>query len=109
MSDNLGLAQLSDHLLIVAVVIYSLAMLAYAGDFAYGRRVKAASAAGKAARPVPELAGVRAGSGAGTPETPATLRRGDAGHDRGRRRRRRRWCSRRPRIRARTAGSGWDR
>ncbi len=71
MSDNLGLAQLSDHLLIVAVVIYSLAMLAYAGDFAYGRRVKAASAAGKAARPVPELAGVGAGSGAGTPETPA--------------------------------------
>jgi len=46
-------------------------MLAYAGDFAYGRRVKAASAAGKAARPVPELAGVGAGSGAGTPETPA--------------------------------------
>ena len=38
MSDNLGLAQLSDHLLIAAVVIYSLAMLAYAGDFAYGRR-----------------------------------------------------------------------
>ena len=106
MSDNLGLAQLSDHLLIVAVVIYSLAMLAYAGDFAYGRRVKAASAAGKAARPVPELAGVRAGSGAGTP--------GHAGHCRrrrphGRRRRRRRWCPRRPRIRARTAGSGWDR
>ena len=72
MSDNLGLAQLSDHLLIIAVVIYSLAMLAYAGDFAYGRRVKAASAARKAARPVPELAGVGAGSGAGTPDTPGT-------------------------------------
>ena len=72
MSDNLGLAQLSDDLLIVAVVIYSLAMLAYAGDFAYGRRVKVAGAAGKAARPVPELAGVGAGSGAGTPGTPAT-------------------------------------
>ena len=32
MSDNLGLAHLSDHLLIISVVIYSLAMLAYAGD-----------------------------------------------------------------------------
>ncbi len=72
MSDNLGLAQLSDHLLIIAVVIYSLAMLAYAGEFAYGRRVKAATAAGKTAHPVPELAGVGAGSGAGTPETPET-------------------------------------
>ena len=106
MSDNLGLAQLSDHLLIVAVVIYSLAMLAYAGDFAYGRRVKAASAAGKAARPVPELAGVGAGSGAGTPETPETPETPATPE---RRRRRRRWCPRRPRIRARTAGSGWDR
>jgi cytochrome c-type biogenesis protein CcsB len=72
MSDNLGLAQLSDHLLIIAVVIYSLAMLAYAGDFAYGRRVKTASAAGEAARPVPELAGVGASGGAATPETPET-------------------------------------
>jgi cytochrome c-type biogenesis protein CcsB len=70
MSDNLGLAQLSDHLLIVAVVVYSLAMLAYAGDFAYGRHVKAAGAAGKAARPVPELAGVGASGGAATPGTP---------------------------------------
>ena len=70
MSDNLGLAQLSDHLLIISVVIYSLAMLAYAGDFAYGRRVRTASAAGKTARPVPELAGVGAPSGAATPETP---------------------------------------
>src|ERR1022692_3324417 len=70
MSDNLGLAQLSDHLLIIAVVVYSLAMLAYAGDFAYGRRVKTASAAGEAARPVPELAGVGASGGAATPETP---------------------------------------
>jgi len=66
-SDNLGLAQLSDHLLIVAVVIYSLAMLAYAGDFAYGRRARGAASA-KTARPVPELAGVGAGSSGGTPE-----------------------------------------
>ena len=70
MSDNLGLAQLSDHLLITAVVIYSLAMLAYAGDFAYGRRVKPAASA-KTSRPVAELAGVGGGSGAASAEPPA--------------------------------------
>ena len=70
MSDNLGLAQLSDHLLITAVVIYSLAMLAYAGDFAYGRRVKPAASA-KTSRPVAALAGVRAGSAAASAEPPA--------------------------------------
>jgi cytochrome c-type biogenesis protein CcsB len=58
-SDNLGLAQLSDHLLIIAVVIYSLAMLAYAGDFAYGRHGQAAAKA-RAPRPVRALAGVGA-------------------------------------------------
>ena len=69
MGDNLGLAQLSDHLLIVAVVVYSLAMLAYAGDFAYGRRVKAPAAGTRSPKAVPALAGVGAGSadaGAGT-------------------------------------------
>jgi cytochrome c-type biogenesis protein CcsB len=70
MSDNVGLAQLSDHLLITAVVIYSLAMLAYAGDFAYGRRVRPAASA-KTSRPVAELAGVGAGSGAASAEPPA--------------------------------------
>lgn len=35
---NLGLAQLSDHFLLSTVFLYALAMLAYAGDFAYGRR-----------------------------------------------------------------------
>ena len=72
MSDNLGLAQLSDHLLIVAVVIYSLAMLAYAGDFAYGRRAKATASA-KTARPVPELAGVGVSGTASTPEPPPAV------------------------------------
>jgi ABC-type transport system involved in cytochrome c biogenesis permease subunit len=71
-SDNLGLAQLSDHLLIVAVVIYSLAMLAYAGDFAYGRRAKATASA-ETARPVPELAGVGVSGTASTPEPPSAV------------------------------------
>ena len=58
MSVNTGLSTVSDHLLMVAVVIYSLALLAYAGDFAYGRRVRAA--AKPVAQPVAELAGVGA-------------------------------------------------
>jgi cytochrome c-type biogenesis protein CcsB len=72
-ADNLGLAQVSDHLLIVAVVIYSLAMLAYAGDFAYGRRGKTA-ARPREPRAVAELAGVGArGAGAGTAEPGAAV------------------------------------
>ena len=37
MSVNFGLAQLSNHFLICTVLLYSLALLAYAGDFAFGR------------------------------------------------------------------------
>ena len=37
MPVNLGLAQLSNNFLICTVVLYSLALLAYAGDFAFGR------------------------------------------------------------------------
>jgi len=36
-SVNIGLAQLSDHFLLATVVLYALGMLAFAGDFAYGR------------------------------------------------------------------------
>jgi cytochrome c-type biogenesis protein CcsB len=35
---NIGLAQLSDHFLLATVFFYALAVLAFAGDFAYGRR-----------------------------------------------------------------------
>ena len=95
MSDNLGLAQLSDHLLIVAVVVYSLAMLAYAGDFAYGRRVKAAGAA--RARPL------RWPGGGRVAEPPRR------GHRKGRNSRRRPSLRRRRRIRRRATRGGWDR
>ena len=37
MPVNVGLAQLSDHFLLSTVFLYAFAMLAYAGDFAYGR------------------------------------------------------------------------
>jgi cytochrome c-type biogenesis protein CcsB len=67
MSVNTGLSAVSDHLLMVAVVIYSLALLAYAGDFAYGRRARAA--AKPVAEPVSELASVGA---RGTDEPAAT-------------------------------------
>ena len=75
MSVNTGLSAVSDHVLMVAVVIYSLAMLAYAGDFAYGRRVRAA--AKPVARPVSELAGVGA-RGADDPAAAGTNEAGDS-------------------------------
>jgi cytochrome c-type biogenesis protein CcsB len=78
---NLALAQLSDHFLLATVFLYALAMLAYAGDFAYGRRpvraeaevtaaspervtVGAAAVAAAAAAP-PAAGGPAAGTGAG--------------------------------------------
>ena len=72
MSDNLGLAQLSDHLLIVAVVIYSLAMLAYAGDFAYGRRAKATSITRRPPVPFPNWP-ASASAGPPAPRNPSAV------------------------------------
>jgi len=73
MSTNLGFAQASNDFLIAALLIYSLAVLAFAGDYAFGRPRRTAAA--KAAAPaVAELATVGAGtvgggpaSGTGTP------------------------------------------
>jgi cytochrome c-type biogenesis protein CcsB len=44
-SVNLGLAQVSGDFLVAAIVIYSLAVLGFAGDFAFGRPRRAAAAA----------------------------------------------------------------
>jgi hypothetical protein len=64
MPVNTGLADVSNDFLLAAVVIYALAMLAFACDFAFGKRpVKAAAAAR-----VPALVGAAAGSG----ESPAS-------------------------------------
>jgi cytochrome c-type biogenesis protein CcsB len=84
MPVNVGLAQLSDHFLLATVFFYALAVLAYAGDFAFGRRgepraVKAVPA--EQAALVAEEAKVAVGAGiaaqaaAAAPETaaPATL------------------------------------
>jgi cytochrome c-type biogenesis protein CcsB len=57
-SINLGLAQVSSDFLVAAIVIYSLAVLAFAGDFAFGRpRRRAASAGAVAAAAVVAEAG----------------------------------------------------
>jgi cytochrome c-type biogenesis protein CcsB len=60
MPVNSGLAQLSEDLLLFTIVVYALAMLAYACDFAFGRQRAKESAPAKA----PEL--VAAGAVAGT-------------------------------------------
>jgi cytochrome c-type biogenesis protein CcsB len=61
---NTGLADLSNVTLVFAIVLYAVAMLAYACDFAFGKRQAAAAAP---ARPEPALVatGVRSGAGAG--------------------------------------------
>ena len=74
---NLGLAQLSDHFLLATVFFYALAVLAFAGDFAYGRR-PAPPVAGKQAdaEMAAERAPVAVGAGAAAqaaPDAPAHL------------------------------------
>jgi cytochrome c-type biogenesis protein CcsB len=46
---NIGLAQLSDHFLLFTVFLYALGMLAFAGDFAYGRGARRPAAPAKTA------------------------------------------------------------
>jgi cytochrome c-type biogenesis protein CcsB len=53
---NVGLAQLSDHFLLATVFFYALAVLAYAGDFAFGRRGAPRTAGTEQATPVAEQA-----------------------------------------------------
>jgi cytochrome c-type biogenesis protein CcsB len=64
---NTGLADISNDFLLAAVVIYALAMLAYACDFAYGRKKLPAV---RAAR-VPALVGAGAAEASAASATPA--------------------------------------
>ena len=66
MSVNLGLAQVSGDFLVAAIVIYSLAVIGFAGDFAFGRprRAKAAGAAVATGERAAQLATVGAAQGA---------------------------------------------
>ena len=79
MSVNLGFAQASNDFLIAALLIYSVAVLAFAGDYAFGRpRRAAAKAAAPAAAPaVAELATV----GAGAPAVSSVAEPATAGPD----------------------------
>ena len=84
MPVNTGLATVSNDLLLTAVVIYALAMLAYACDFAFGKKKAPAAraavrvpvlvgaelaetGAGQAAPPAAEAAAVTSGGEAGPP------------------------------------------
>ena len=68
MPDNQGLSHLSDHFLIVAVVLYSLAVIAFAADFAFGRRSPVVSRAGAGVR---HRVPAAVGAGAGAPDSAA--------------------------------------
>jgi cytochrome c-type biogenesis protein CcsB len=63
-SVNLGFAQASSDFLIAALLIYSLAVLAFAGDYAFGRPRRTAVA--KAAPATAQLAAVGAGAASGS-------------------------------------------
>jgi cytochrome c-type biogenesis protein CcsB len=84
MSVNLGFAHASNDFLIAALLIYSLAVLAFAGDYAFGRPRRAVA---KAANPteVAQLAAVGAATAGGaTAETSgATSARPSAGATQG--------------------------
>jgi cytochrome c-type biogenesis protein CcsB len=67
MPVNTGLASVSNDFLVFAVVVYAFAMLAYACDFAFGKRpVKAAAVK------VPALVGAGAGAGAASAASAAS-------------------------------------
>ena len=72
MSVNTALAGVGNDFLIFAIVVYSLAVLAFAGDFAFGRP-RRRDAAGAQRAQVRELATVGApSSGSGTPAAPSS-------------------------------------
>ena len=69
MAVNQGLSHLSDHFLMITLVLYFLAVLAFAADFAFGKR----SSAEPAEAAVPELvtAGAAGAGAAGATAGPA--------------------------------------
>ena len=90
MSVNLGFAQASNDFLIAALLIYSVAVLAFAGDYAFGRPRRTAAAKAAAVPAAARLATVGAGAASGSadagpvagpaaPATPAVPPGGGAG------------------------------
>jgi cytochrome c-type biogenesis protein CcsB len=81
MCTNVGLAAVSSDFMIAALLIYSLAVLAFAGDFAFGRprRVADATVRKESVARVAELAVVGAAAGASdSPGQPAAASPDDA-------------------------------
>ena len=81
MPVNLGFAHASNDFLIAALLIYSVAVIAFAGDYAFGRPRRAAANSAKPAE-VAQLATVGAAAGAGAAAElsgPATPLPGSAG------------------------------
>ncbi len=75
MPVNTGLAQLSNYLVLLTVVIYSLAVLAYAADLAYGHRRGEARKGHAVVAKVPELVGAAGTAAAGAGEHPRSADR----------------------------------
>jgi len=69
-SDNLGFAQASSDFLIAALLIYSLAVIAFAGDYAFGRPRRTAAEKAAAAPATAQLAAVGAGTVSGAAPAP---------------------------------------
>jgi cytochrome c-type biogenesis protein CcsB len=66
MSVNLGFAQASNDFLIAALLIYSVAVLAFAGDYAFGRPRRTAAAKAAAVPAAAQLATVGAAAASGS-------------------------------------------
>jgi cytochrome c-type biogenesis protein CcsB len=66
MSVNLGFAQASNDFLIAALLIYSVAVLAFAGDYAFGRPRRTAAAKAAAVPATAQLATVGVGAASGS-------------------------------------------
>jgi cytochrome c-type biogenesis protein CcsB len=66
MSVNLGFAQASNDFLIAALLIYSVAVLAFAGDYAFGRPRRTAAAKAAAVPATAQLATVGVGAVSGS-------------------------------------------
>jgi cytochrome c-type biogenesis protein CcsB len=66
-SVNLGFAHASNDFLIAALLVYSLAVLAFAGDYAYGRPRRTAAAKAATAPAAAQLAAVGVGTGGARP------------------------------------------
>ena len=67
MPVDAGLASLSDHLFTWSIVLYSVALVAYCGEYAFGRRGRVAATSPEVARELVAVGGAAGGASAGEP------------------------------------------